>query len=169
MPCSNAIARLLLKEQKAKVKTRTPFTIKLQYEPETAFVQPLTHGLDTGSGVVGSAVVTDQGLVVYQAEVELRNDIAKKMKERSSCRRNRRSRNTRYRPARFDNRANSRRDGRLPPTVTSKVQSHLKEIRFVRSLLPISKTILETASFDPHALKNPEVLLNKSLYQKCVN
>lgn len=169
MPCSNAIARLLLKEQKAKVKHRLPFTIKLQYEPETAFVQPLTHGLDTGSGTVGSAVVTQHGAVIYQAELELRNDIAKKMERRSGYRRNRRNCKTRYRPARFDNRANSRRDGRLPPTVVSKVQSHLKEIRFVRSLLPIAKTVLETASFDPHALKNPEVLADKSLYQKGPN
>ena len=28
MPCSNAIARLLLKQGKAKVKNREPFTIK---------------------------------------------------------------------------------------------------------------------------------------------
>ena len=32
MPCSNPIARLLLKQGKAKVKKREPFTIKLTYE-----------------------------------------------------------------------------------------------------------------------------------------
>lgn len=169
MPCSNAIARILLKEHKAKVKTRLPFTIKLNYAPETAYTQPLVHGVDTGSGVVGSAVVNEKGVVVYQAEVELRNDIAKKMQRRLKCRRGRRHRNTRYRPARFDNRANSTKEGRLPPTVRSKIDSHLKEIGFVRSILPITKMVLETASFDPHALKNPEVLVNKALYQKGVN
>jgi hypothetical protein len=53
--------------------------------------------------------------------------------------------------------------------MVSKINSHLKEIKFVKSILPITKTILETATFDPHALKNPEVLNNKWLYQKGIN
>jgi len=32
MPCSNTIARLLLKQGKAKVKRKIPFTIKLTYQ-----------------------------------------------------------------------------------------------------------------------------------------
>jgi len=39
----------------------------------------------------------------------------------------------------------------------------------VKSILPITKIIIETATFDPHALKNPEVLKNKWLYQKGIN
>lgn len=45
MPCSNVIARLLLKQGKAKVKKRQPFTIKLTYET-TAYTQELTLGVD---------------------------------------------------------------------------------------------------------------------------
>jgi len=41
--------------------------------------------------------------------------------------------------------------------MVSKINSHLKEIKFVKSILPITKIIIETATFDPHALKNPEV------------
>ena len=48
MSCSNVIARLLLKQGKAKVKYREPFTIKLTYET-TTYTQPLTLGVDTGS------------------------------------------------------------------------------------------------------------------------
>ncbi|WP_171333565.1 RRXRR domain-containing protein, partial [Enterococcus cecorum] len=44
MPCSNVIARLLLKQGKAKVKYREPFTIKLTYET-TTYTQPLTLGV----------------------------------------------------------------------------------------------------------------------------
>jgi len=47
--------------------------------------------------------------------------------------------------------------------------SHLKEIKFAKSILPITKIILETATFDPHTLKNPAVLSNKWLYQKGIN
>lgn len=169
MPCASAIARLLLKDGKAKVKRRTPFTIKLLDQPETTYTQPLTLGIDTGSSVIGSAVATDEGEVVYLSEVTVRNDIATTMKERAKYRRNRRNRKTRYRKPRWLNRKNSIKTGRFLPTMRSKIDAHLKEIRFVQSLLPISKIILETGAFDPHALKNPAVLKHKWLYQKGIN
>ena len=37
MPCSQAIARLLLKQGKAKCIRRTPFTIKLLYKKNVLF------------------------------------------------------------------------------------------------------------------------------------
>lgn len=169
MPCTAAIARLLLKEQKAKVVQRTPFTIKLVAAPATTYTQPVTLGVDTGSAVVGVAVASEKGQILYLSEVELRNDIATTMKERSSKRRNRRQRKTRYRPARWFNRKHSIRKERFSPTMTSKIQAHLHEIRFVQSFLPITSIVLETGTFDPHALKNPEVLQNKALYQKGIN
>lgn len=101
MPCTPVIARLLLKQGKAKVIRRTPFTIKLLARPATAYAQPLTLGVDTGSAVIGSAVADDTGKVLYLSEVEIRNDIAETMKARASSRRNRRHRKTRYRPARW--------------------------------------------------------------------
>lgn len=169
MPCSRVIARLLLKEGKAKVKRRTPFTIKLLREPETTYTQPLTLGIDTGSSVIGSAVADDQGNIVYLSEVTIRNDIVTTMKERATYRRNRRNHKTRYRKARWLNRKNSIKTGRFSPTMRSKIEAHLKEIRFVQSLLPLTKIILETGTFDPHALKKPEVLRHKWLYQKGIN
>src|SRR5438045_2099790 len=51
----------------------------------------------------------------------------------------------------------------------SKIEAHLREIRFVKSLLAITSIVLETGTFDPHALKNPEVLQNKWLYQQGIN
>jgi hypothetical protein len=169
MPCSCVIARLLLKEGNAKVKRRTPFTIKLLDQPQTTCTQSLTLGVDTGSSVIGSAVADEQGKVVYLGEVEVRNDIATTMKARAASRRNRRNRKTRYRPARWLNRKNSIRSERFSPTMRSKIDAHLREIRFVQSLLPIDSIVLETGTFDPHALKNPEVLQHKWLYQKGIN
>ena len=169
MPCANVIARLLLKEGKAKCIKRIPFTIKLKYITDTDYIQKLTLGIDTGSKYIGSAVVNDKNEVIYLSQVEIRNDITDKMKQRSKYRRNRRNRKTRYREARWLNRANSIKKDRFSPTMTSKINSHLKEIKFVESILPISKRILETATFDPHALKNPAVLNNKWLYQKGIN
>src|SRR5258707_3487549 len=169
MPCSCAIARLLLKQGKAKVVRRTPFTIKLHTPPEGTYTQPLTLGIDTGSSVIGAAVSDASGNVLYLSEVEVRNDIAQIMKERAALRRNRRQRKTRYRPPRWLNRKNSIKTGRFSPTIRSKIDAHLREIRFVQSLLPITSMVLETGTFDPHALKNPEVLQNKWLYQRGIN
>lgn len=169
MPCSSVIARLLLKQGKAKVKRRTPFTIQLLYKTETEYTQPLTHGLDSGSSKVGSAVSDEKGNVLYMSEIEIRNDITEKMKQRSKYRRNRRNRKTRYRKARWLNRKNSMKNNRFSPTMTSKIYAHLKEMKFVKRILPITKQIVETATFDPHALKNPAVLTNKWLYQKGIN
>jgi len=169
MPCQPVIARLLLTQGKAKVRNRTPFTIQLLAPPEQVYLQTFTHGVDTGSSVMGSAVSNAQGEVVYLSEIPLRNDIAETMKERATARHNRRTRKTRYRPARWLNRKNSLKQGRFSPTMTSKIEAHLREIRFVRSLLPIQSLVLETGTFDPHALKHPEVLHKKWLYQKGIN
>jgi hypothetical protein len=169
MPCSCVIARLLLKYGKAKVVRRTPFTIKLYAQPESTYTQSLTLGVDTGSSVIGSAVADENGNVLYLSEVEIRNDIAQTMKERAASRRNRRQRKTRYRKARWLNRKNSIKMGRFSPTMRSKINAHLREIQFVQSLLCITSIVLETGTFDPHALKNPEVLQNKWMYQQGIN
>jgi len=168
MPTKPNKAKKLLKQGKAKCIKRTPFTIKLLYTT-TTYTQDLTHGVDTGSSNIGSAVVNNKNEVIYLAQVEIRNDISDKLKQKSKYRRNRRNRKTRYRKPRWLNRANSIKKDRFSPTMTSKINSHLKEINYVKSVLPIAKTILETATFDIHALKNPSVLLNKWMYQKGIN
>ncbi|MCC2255685.1 RRXRR domain-containing protein [Ruminococcus sp. CLA-AA-H200] len=45
MPCTNVIARLLLKQGKAKVRKREPFTIQLAYET-TDYPKPRLIPLD---------------------------------------------------------------------------------------------------------------------------
>jgi hypothetical protein len=169
MPCENVIARLLMKEGKAKCVSRLPFVVKLTTLATSTHTQGITLGIDSGSGTVGSAAVTDDGKVLYMAQIEIRNDVTKKMTQRSMYRRNRRNRKTRYRKPRWSNRANSNRKDRFSPTMVSKIASHKKEIAFVRSILPITNVIIETGTFDPHALKNPEVLQNKTLYAKGIN
>ena len=125
MPCTPVIARLLLKQGKAKCIKRTPFTIKLLYQT-TDYTQNLTLGIDTGSSKIGSAVVNENNDVLYLSEIEIRNDITDKMKRRSKYRRNRRNRKTRYRKPRWLNRKNSIKKGRFSPTMVSKINSHLK-------------------------------------------
>lgn len=171
MPCSNPIARLLLRQGKAKVKRHEPFTIKLTYGT-TNYTQDLTLGMDTGSGTIGTAVSKANGDIVYMSEVTVRNDIADKMAQRAKYRRNRRNRKTRYRKARWLNRANSIKKDRFSPTMQSKLHSHVKEIEYVKSILPITTVVFETGQFDIHLMKNPS-LANPNIrhwgYQKGTN
>ena len=170
MPCENVVARLLLKEGKAKVKRKCPFTIQLKCD-STEYTQEVVLGQDTGSKHIGTACVADNK-VLYQSQVELRTDIKSKMEGRRQARRFRRNRKTRYRKARFLNRKNSIKLNRLPPSVRHKVQSHIDEIEFCRKILPVSKIALEVSQFNTHLMKNP-VLISEKLkhwaYQKGFN
>ena len=152
--------RRLLKEGKAKVVRREPFTIRLFYEPETDVVQECYCGVDTGSKHVGVAVVGNDR-VLYQSQTELRNDIKKKMDRKRVFRRNRRNRKTRYRKCRFLNRRNSVKKDRLPPSVKHKVQAHIDEIEFCKKVLPISDLILEVSQFDTALMKTPSLINEK--------
>lgn len=165
-PTHPAKARILLKNQKAKVVRRLPFTIKLTYEIKNPKKQKYTLGVDTGFSKLGTAVINEKDEVVYLSEVTLRYDIKNIMQNRSQNRKGRRNRNTRYRKPRWLNRKNSIRKGRYSPTMISKFNSHMKEINFIKSILPISKINLELAKFDNHALSNPLVKYNKWMYQK---
>src|SRR5574344_376377 len=147
--------RRMLRDGKAKVVRREPFTIKLLYEPKTNVVQPVTLGVDTGSDKIGTAAIANVK-VVYASEVTIRNDISKKMDKRRASRRLRRNRKTKYRKARFLNRKNSIKKDRFSPTMVSKINSHIREIEFIKSILPVSTLVLETGTFDPHLLKMQE-------------
>ena len=163
--------RRLLKEGKAKVVRREPFTIKLLYEPETDVVQECYCGVDTGSKHVGVAVVGNDK-VLYQSQTELRNDIKKKMDTRRASRRSRRNRKIRYRKKRFLNRKNSIKKDRLPPSVKHKVQAHIDEIEFCKKILPVSDLILEVSQFDTALMKSPSLMnekIKKWGYQKGFN
>ena len=160
--------RRLLRDKKAKVVKCCPFTIRLLYEPETKIVQEIVLGVDTGSKHVGVACVGNNR-VLYQAHVELRDDIKKKMDSRRKYRRNRRSRKTRYRKVRFLNRRNSTRKGRYCPTITSKFYSHEREIEFCKKILPIKDTVLETGKFDTQLMEKPWLQEYKWAYQRGVN
>src|SRR5665647_3568058 len=155
MPCKPSKARKLLKEGKAKVIRREPFTIKLLFGSSN-YVQTIIAGMDTGSKVIGVCAMS-QGKVLYQSEVYLREDVSGKMQQRAMYRRTRRSRKTRYRPARWKNRANSKRERRLAPSIRSKFDSHFREKKFLESILPVTKWKVELASFDIHKITNPYV------------
>lgn len=119
--------RRLLRDMKAKVVRRCPFTIRLTYDAPN-YRQAITCGVDTGSKNVGVACVGNNK-VLYQSQTELRDDIKSKVDERRKHRRFRRNK-LRYRKARWLNRRKSIKNDRYSPTLKSKFDSHIREIEF---------------------------------------
>ena len=151
MPTNPRKARVLLKQKKAKVISRTPFAIQLLYATGEA-TQKITLGVDAGNRKVGISATTKKE-ELYAAEAELRNNIVDLLTEKRQYRRTRRNR-LRYRPARFNNRRIN--EGWLAPSIRHKIESHLKLVRNVCEILPISKIVVEIASFDIRKINNAE-------------
>ena len=154
MPCKEAKARKLLKENKAKIYKKEPFTIQLLFICENQ-TQDITLGVDAGSKHIGLSATTKEK-ELYAADVELRNDIVDLLSTRRQNRRTRRNR-LRYRKPRFNNRVHSKKNGWLAPSVKQKIQTHFKVVEDIHKLLPITKIVVETASFDIQKIKNPEI------------
>ena len=145
----------MLKAGKAVVERRTPFTIKLTIATgETK--QDVTLGVDAGAKHVGLSATTEKE-EVFASEVELRQDITGLLADRLAFRRARRNRKTRYRAPRFNNRVRSKNKGWLAPSVENRIQAHISRIEAVCRVLPITKIVIETASFDIQKIKNSEV------------
>ena len=154
MPTSrNGAVRRWLRDKKAFVVNICPFTIRLT-DDHTNHTQEVIVGLDTGAVNVGCSAVSEKK-VLYASETKLRTDIHKKMQRRAMYRRSRRTRKTRYRQPRFDNRTRS--SSWLPPSLQSKKDSTVKIVKELSKILPISKVIVEIAKFDTQKLQNPSI------------
>ena len=138
--------RRLLKENKAKVIRRCPFTVQLLYETEEN-VQDVTLGVDTGSKIIGLSATTETK-ELFAGELELRDDISKNLTARRQFRRTRRNHKTRYRKSRFDNRVRSKHKSWLAPSVEAKIETHIRIIEKICGILPIKDIVIEVAAFD---------------------
>ena len=147
MPTTPRKARILLKQGNAKVIKKEPFTIQLLTATgETK--QDITLGVDSGSKVIGLSATTDKE-ELFSAEVVLRNDIVDLLSARRQNRRIRRNM-LRYRESRFLNRVSTK-------SVKYKIATHLRVVEKLHQILPITKIIVEVASFDIQKIKNPDI------------
>jgi len=146
---------MLLREGKAKVKTRTPFVIQLLV-PTGETKRPIVLGVDAGYLHVGLSAVTENK-EVYAAEITLRSDIVALISTRKMYRQTRRSRKTWYRQPRWLNRVKSKPKGWLAPSIQHKLNSHVKLVERVKRILPITSVIVEIAAFDIQKIKNPDI------------
>jgi 5-methylcytosine-specific restriction endonuclease McrA len=150
-------ARRLLTQGKAAVWRRYPFTIILKRTVPDAQPEPLRVKIDPGSRVTGLAVVNDTtGRVVWAAELTHRGQLVHQaLLARRAIRGGRRQRNTRYRPARFDNRRRPR--GWLPPSLESRISNMLTWVVRLRRLVPIAAISQELVRFDTQLMEDPNI------------
>ena len=148
MPTSAYRARRLLKEGKAVIAKRRPFTIRLT-ERETGAVQPVETCVDTGYVHIGTSVKSEK-----HEYLAVQTDTLEDEKERhAKCRMYRRQRRDRlrYRAPRFDNRR--RKEGWLAPSLRHKAEIHLQELVRICEVFPVISITLEMGQFDTQLLK----------------
>ena len=137
--------RKMLRDNKAKVVRRMPFTIQLLYETAQN-VQPITLGVDAGHRAVALSA-SSEGNEYYSAEMRLRKDVKKQIKARKDFRRKRNSKK-RYRPLRVQNRGNMKKNEWLTVTGRVKLVEQIQAIKRAMDIMPIAAIHVEVAEFD---------------------
>ena len=183
-PTHPAVARRLLKQGKAAVFKRYPFTIILKRPVPDAEIKTQDYQLcvDPGSKVTGLAIVDADRNIVFAAELEHRGQAIKKgLQTRSGCRRGRRTRNLRHRKPRWQNRKRAvpilengewiiRRvtdqeglkgygdgEGWIAPSLMSRVFNIHTWVKRLCKIYPITALAFEMVKFDMQLMDNPEI------------
>lgn len=156
-PCHPARARKFLKEGRAAVLRRYPFTIILKdKEEEDSGEKPEYRlKLDPGSKTTGIAILRENK-VIWASELNHRGySISQSLESRRSLRRSKRNRHTRYRQPRFNNR--KRAEGWLAPSLQHRVLTTLTWVNRLRRFCPINAISMELVRFDTQLMQKPEI------------
>lgn len=159
MPCHPARARQLVRDGKAKVERRVPYTIQMLVR-EGGDKQLMELKFDPGSKVTGIAIVAhyekSRKVVVWAANLEHRGEeIKSALMKRAGCRRRRRNCNLRHRKARYANR--TRTKGWLPPSLQSRADNIVNWAKKLRNITPIIACNIERVRFDMQVMRNPDI------------
>ena len=140
--------RHLLKDGKAKIIKRHPFTIQLLYDSKTN-TQPIEICEDVGYNYIGISVKSESHEYVSAQYDTLQDE----KEHHDDCRKYRRTRRNRlrYRKPRFDNRKRS--EGWLAPSLEHKKQLNIRLIERYVSVIPITRATVEVGSFDTMLLQ----------------
>lgn len=138
MPCSEKRARLLMERKQAKPYWyKGIFCIILCKNSSNTAAQDIIVGIDPGSKRTGITVAT-QNKVVLNILQNTPYWVKDNMSTRRILRRSRRNRKTPYRKCRFN-----RAIGGIPPSTKARWNAHLRTIKILQKLLPITDVSLE--------------------------
>src|SRR5262249_55533870 len=118
--------------------------------------------MDPGSKVTGLALLDDAtGQVLWAGELTHRGQqVHDRLLKRSAVRRHRRQRQTRDRPARFENRGRhegGRHEGWLPPSLESRIRNVLTWVDRLSRYAPVRAISHELVRFDTQLLEQPDI------------
>jgi hypothetical protein len=156
LPTCEARARILLRQGKAEVYSVLPFTIRLKRVIENP-VGGFKVGIDDGAKVVGISIAYKKK-VVFAGNLQLRQDVSRKMLQRLQYRRTRRNRKLRHRKARFLNRG--KREW-IPPTIRQKKNSTLRVLDDFKKRINITACTIEQGQFDISSMSKGYQLTGK--------
>ncbi len=151
MPCKPAKARHLLKLKKAKVVKRNPFTIQLLWNCEKN-THPVKLGIDAGYSFIGFSATTENGELIA-GEVIMLKGMKGRIESKRNYRHDRRNKLW-HRPARFLNRG---KENWLAPSIGHKMDTHIRLVKTIKKLLPVTNIMVEVANFDQQKMMNPEI------------
>lgn len=155
-PTKEQKAWFLIRKKRATLVSKYPMVIQLKKKilDKEICKDEIRCGIDDGSLYVGVALVQKcqtRNKVIFKGTIEQRNDVKHLMGTRCGFRHYHRY-HKRYRPARFDNRNSSKREGRIAPSVLQKRQAIIRVINQLNKWINITNYWLEDVAIDIRAL-----------------
>lgn len=152
--CHPAKARKLLRDGKAKIYRKEPFTIILTKIVDKPAENKYRLKIDYGSRYTGLAILKD-AKVCWLGQLEHRTNIKELLDKRRGYRKRRRNANLRYRKHRFKYRTKPK--GWLPPSLMSRVDNIRTFITRLIRMLPLGAISYENVKFDTQKMMNPDI------------
>ena len=169
--CTERRARILLTKRRACVYRYYPFTIIVKDADVRSLEKQEEYQvkIDPGAKTTGIAVVrTSDNTAVFFEQIEHRGEkIKSALDTRRMTRRNRRSRETRYRRPKWGNKQlpkgkkpgydTARPEGWLPPSVKSVADNIISWVIRLRKLFNITRCSFEAVRFDTQLMDDPNI------------
>ena len=159
--CNQSVARKLLKNGKAIIHKRYPFTIRLKELKVSPCTCNYTLKIDYGSSHSGIAILRNNE-ILWLAQIHHKLTIVDALRTRASYRKSRHGRHTRYQRRLSAKALENRNKIRMPkgwfsPSAHSRVNSITNLIRKLRHLCPITNISYENVKFDTQLMQDPDI------------
>lgn len=155
-PTKEQKAWFFIRKKRATLVSKYPMVIQLNKEiPDDIICKDeIRCGIDDGGLHTGIALVQKcqtKNKVLFKGVIEQRNDVKHLMDVRRGYRRYHRY-HKRYRPARFNNRSSSKKEGKIAPSILQKRQATIRAVAQLNKWINITDYWLEDVAIDIRAL-----------------
>lgn len=155
-PTKEQKAWFFIRKKHATLVSKYPMVIQLNKEiPDDKICKDeIRCGIDDGGLHTGIALVQKcqtKNKVLFKGVIEQRNDVKHLMDVRRGYRRYHRY-HKRYRPARFNNRSSSKKEGKIAPSILQKRQATIRAVAQLNKWINITDYWLEDVAIDIRAL-----------------